>query len=269
MADGDRVAITEDPKIRIINWRDIVGALIDGFLDFRRAPKYGLFFGAFFSLGGLAILAFLTFYNSRWMIVPIAVGFPLAGPFLAAGIYEVSRRLSAGRVLNWRSILVAVFRQRERQMAWLALLVVLIFWIWLYLAQMLATMFMGKDIPVTLGSFVDFITMSEKGIAFLVVGTLVGAILAFLSFASTIIAMPLLLETDIRFFPAIRISFAAVFRNPIPMIGWGIIVTLLVFAAMLPAFLGLIIVFPVLGHATWHLYTRTIVRIWSVALPKD
>jgi len=92
---------------------------------------------------------------------------------------------------------------------------------------------------------------------------MVGAVLAFILFCATVIAMPLLLDTELDFVTAMITSFKAVFKSPGPMLGWGVIVTVLAFLAMLPAFLGLIVVFPILGHATWHLYTRIVVRNWT------
>lgn len=251
------------PEIRSVGWRDIWGALRGGVADFLRAPKYGLFFGTIFAAGGLAIIAFLTIYDTLWMILPIAIGFPLIGPFIAAGLYEVSRRLSSGAPLSWRSILLTVFRQRERQTGWMAFVVLFIFWIWIYQVRILIALFMGFNTPSTLDGFAQIVLTTQSGLAFLAVGTLVGAGLAFVLFAATVIAMPLVLDTEIDFVTAMITSFKSVFKSPIPMLGWGVIVTLLATLAMLPAFLGLIVVFPVLGHATWHLYTRTIVRSWK------
>jgi len=250
------------PEIKAIKWRDIWGALRSGVADFLRAPKYGLFFGAIFAAGGLAIIAFLTIYDTLWMIIPIAIGFPLIGPFIAAGLYEVSRRLSADAPISWKAILLTVFRQRERQTGWMAFVVLFIFWVWIYQVRILIALFMGFNTPSTLDGFAQVVLTTPSGLAFLAVGTLVGAVLAFILFAATVIAMPLLLDTEIDFVTAMITSFKSVFKSPIPMLGWGVIVTLLATLAMMPAFLGLIFVFPILGHATWHLYTRTIVRSW-------
>ena len=246
------------PKINTIGWGDIGASLRLGVRDFFKAPKYGLFFGAIYALGGLAILAFLMLYDMPWMIVPIAIGFPLIGPFIAAGLYEVSRRQEKGQKLSWRDILVTVFAQRERQLGWMAFVVLFIFWIWVYQVRILLAIFLGFKTPSTLEGFLQVVTGSQEGLTFLVAGTLVGAVLALVLFSVTVIAMPLLLDSERDFVTAMIASVKTVTQNPVPMLGWGIIVTLLAIVAMLPAFLGLIVIFPILGHATWHLYRRAI-----------
>lgn len=251
------MAAPKPPAIRTIGWGEIGGALRAGVHDFVRAPLYGLFFGAIFALGGLAILAFLSVFNMPWMILPIMIGFPLIGPFVAAGLYEVSRRLSAGQPLSWKAVLFTVFAQRERQMGWMAFVVLFIFWIWVYQVRILIALFMGFSAPSTLTGFVNVVLTTQNGLTFLIVGTLVGAVLALVLFSSTVIAMPLLLDSELDFVTAVITSFKTVAQNPVPMLGWGLIVTALSLIAMAPAFLGLLIVLPVLGHATWHLYKAT------------
>lgn len=248
------MAAPKPPAIRSIGWAQIGGALRAGLHDFARAPLYGLFFGAIFALGGLAILAFLNVFNMPWMILPIMIGFPLIGPFVAAGLYEVSRRLGAGEALSWKAVLFTVFAQRERQMGWMAFVVLFIFWIWVYQVRILIALFMGFNSPSSLSGFVHVVLTTPSGMTFLVVGTLVGAVLALVLFSATVIAMPLLLDSELDFVTAVITSFKAVTQNPVPMLGWGLIVTALSLLAMAPAFLGLIVVLPILGHATWHLY---------------
>lgn len=250
------------PDVRPIGWHDIAASLRSGIGDFFKAPKYGLLFGAVYALGGLAILALLIWSDMPWMILLIGIGFPLVGPFVAAGLYEVSRKLAAGENLTWRSVLFTVFSQRERQLGWMAFVVLFIFWIWVYQVRILIAIFLGFNTPSTIEGFVQTITTTGSGLMFLSVGTLVGAFLAMVLFSATVIAMPMLLDSEKDFVSAIIASFQSVFRSPIPMLGWGVIVTLSAIVAMLPAFLGLIVVFPILGHATWHLYTRAVVRDW-------
>lgn len=246
------------PEIRSITLPDVGTALRAGAADFIRAPLFGLFFGGFYALGGLLILAALTVFDTSWMIIPVAIGFPLVGPFIAVGLYEVSRTLAAGEVLKWDKILLVVVRQRDRQLGWMAFVVLFIFWIWIYQVRLLLALFFGFKTFSSVGDFLTLITTSAEGLGFLFTGTLVGAFLAFVLFSSTVIAMPLLLERDIDFVSAMITSFKTVIKSPVPMLSWGIVVTALAILALLPAFLGLIIVLPILGHATWHLYTRAI-----------
>ena len=252
------------PEIRPVSLADVRAALRAGVADFARAPLFGLFFGSFYAIGGLLILGALTVFDNAWMIIPIAIGFPLVGPFIAVGLYEVSRPLAAGDLLDWNKVLLSVVRQRERQLGWMAFVVLFIFWIWIYQVRLLLALFFGFKTFSSVGDFITLITSTGEGLAFLFTGTLVGAFLAFVLFSSTVIAMPLLLDRDIDFVSAMITSFKTVFKSPLAMLGWGIIVTVLAILALLPVFLGLIIILPILGHATWHLYTRAIAPVAEV-----
>jgi uncharacterized membrane protein len=242
------------PKIVKVTWGTIGQSLGKGLSDFRRAPKYGLFFGAVFAVGGLLILAFLNIFNSPWMILPIMIAFPLVGPFVATGLYEVSHKLSNNEPISWKGILLTVFNQRERQTGWIAFVVLFIFWVWVYLVRVLIALFMGFNSPSTISGFINAMFTTQSGMMFLLVGTIIGAVLALILFSATVISMPLILDTELDFVTAMITSFQTVIKSPLPMLGWGVIVTLLAMLAMVPMFLGLIIVFPILGHATWHLY---------------
>ena len=246
------------PEVRSITLADVKDALRAGVTDFARAPLFGLFFGAFYAAGGLFILAALTVFDTAWMIIPVAIGFPLIGPFIAVGLYEVSRTLARGELLNWNKVLLVVFRQKDRQLGWMAFVVLFIFWIWIYQVRLLLALFFGFKTFSSVGDFLTLTTTTGEGLGFLFTGTLVGAFLAFVLFSSTVIAMPLLLDRDIDFVSAMITSFKTVFKNPVPMIGWGIIVTALAIIALLPAFFGLLFILPILGHTTWHLFTRAI-----------
>jgi len=248
------------PEVRPVSPGDILSALKAGIADFFNAPWFGLFFGGIYAAGGLFILAALTVFDMPWMILPVAIGFPLVGPFVAVGLYEVSRRLATGEPLNAGDVLLVVVRQRERQLGWMAFVVLFIFWIWIYQVRLLLAIFLGFKSFSTIDAFVNIVTTTPEGLGFLGVGTLVGAFLAFVLFSSTVIAMPLLLDSELDFVSAMIVSFKTVFTSPVAMLGWGVVVTALAIAAMVPAFLGLVIVLPILGHATWHLYKRAIVK---------
>lgn len=261
MVGNDTVVSSNPPKvpqIQSITFRDIRDALEAGFADFLRAPLFGLFFGGIFLVGGLVILASLTVLDMPWMIIPVAIGFPLIGPFVAVGLYEVSRRLDSGQPLVWSEILLVVFRQRERQLSWMAFVVLFIFWMWIYQVRLLLALFLGFKSFSSIPRFVEIITTTPEGLAFLAVGTLVGAALALVLYSATVIAMPLLLERELDFITAMITSFKTVIKNPVPMIGWGLIVAVLAIIAMLPLFLGMLVILPILGHATWHLYKRAV-----------
>jgi uncharacterized membrane protein len=123
---------------------------------------------------------------------------------------------------------------------------------------MLLAIFLGFKSFSSIGAFLAVATTTPEGIWFLIAGTAVGAFVSFVLFCTTVVAIPLLLEREIDLITAMIASFKAVFQNLAPMIGWGIIIVALTFAALLPAFLGLLLVLPVLGHATWHLYKKVV-----------
>jgi len=245
-------------KINDISFADVRAALGEGWRDFLRAPLIGLFFGGIYAAGGIAMFLLLKVYHEPWWIIPIAVGFPLVGPFVAVGLYETSRRLAAGQPLNFGEILMVILAQRKRQVAWMAFVVLFIFWMWLYEVRMLLAIFLGFKSFSSVDAFINVVTTTPEGMGFLAVGTGVGAFISFVLFCTTVVGIPLLLDREIDLITGIIMSFKAVFQNPGPMIGFGIIIVALTFAALLPMFLGLLVVLPVLGHATWHLYRKVV-----------
>lgn len=248
------------PKMRInrLEIRDVTGALAEGVRDFRRFPLFGLFFGGIYALGGLFIVVMLSLYHQPWMIIPVAIGFPLIGPFVAVGLYEISRRHERGEPISWRGVLTEVFRQRERQLSWMAFAVLFIFWIWIYQVRLLLALFLGFKIPASLAAFATVVTTTPEGMLFLFVGTIVGGIIATVLFSLTVISMPLLLDHDIDFVTAMLTSIRTVVENPVAMLTFGLVVAVTAFLALLPFFAGLFVALPILGHATWHLYRRAI-----------
>jgi uncharacterized membrane protein len=234
---------------------DVRAALAAGLADFRRQPVMGLFFGGVYVLGGIALYYISAHYRTPWLIIPLAIGFPLIGPFVAAGLYEISRRLSRGLPVSWGEVLSVVYRQSRRELGWMAFVVLFVFWIWMYQVRLLFALFIGYRGFGSASDFAAFLATSQ-GLTFLAVGTVVGGVLATILFSLTVISMPMLLDREMDFITAIISSVRTVSENPVAMLGFGLIVALLTFAALLPMFLGLFVVLPVLGHATWHLYER-------------
>ncbi len=255
---ADACQPVEMPAIRTITANDVKQSLKEGIADFLAAPLYGLFFGGIYTVGGLLILAFLTTLDMGWMIIPVGIAFPLIGPFVAVGLYEVSRRRAAGTPLNWSEVLGVIIAQKERQFGLMAFTIICIFWFWIVLVRLLLALFLGFQSFPTVVSFITIVMTTPEGLGFLLVGSAIGSVFAMVLFCTTVIAIPLLLDRDIDVISAIITSFQSVIKNPVVMIGWGIIVAVLAILAMLPYFLGILIVFPILGHATWHLFERAI-----------
>lgn len=247
------------PKFRQVEFGDISASLADGWADFKAHPVLGMAFGAVYALGGLLILYILRQFGAPWMIIPLAIGFPLLGPFTAVGLYEISRRHAAGKPITLSGVFAHVFRQRERQFGWMAFVVLFIFWIWIYQVRLLLALFLGFKSFSSFQAFLNVIATTPEGWGFLAVGTVFGTALAVVLLAVTVISMPLLMEREIDFISAMIASVGVVVKSPVPMLGFGFIVGLLTLLALLPAFLGLLVILPVLGHATWRLYQRIIV----------
>ena len=251
-------AVSGKVTIAALTVDDLKRALAQGWSDFRAAPMFGLFFGGVFAFGGLLIVQSLFVWDMSWMIYPVMIGFPLIGPFAATGLYEVSRRLASGQPLAWNEVLSVVRHQSGREMAWMAFVMLFIFWMWMYQVRLLIALFLGRLSFGTLDRFAEVVITTPEGIMFLLVGHIIGAVLSLVLFSVTVIAIPMLLERNVDFVTAMVTSVQTVFASPVVMLGWGVIVTLAVIAAMIPAFLGLLVVLPVLGHATWHIYKRAV-----------
>lgn len=235
---------------------DLRAALAAGWRDFLAMPRFGLFFGGVYVLAGLGIgWATITGGNLSWLIPAIA-GFPLIAPFVAVGLYEASRRREVGEPLTWRAVLGALKGHGDDQILSMGVIVFVAFSFWMIIAHAIFAIFMAGS---RMGGETLAALMTPPGLAMLAVGSAVGAVLAFAFYAMTVISLPLLVERKVDFLNAIIASLKVVRRNFAVMLGWAVVIAVLLFVAMIPAFLGLVVALPVLGHATWHLYRRAVV----------
>lgn len=233
----------------------IADVLRAGWRDFRRAPGFGVMFSAFYVAGGLVLTAVAAAAGQEWWLIPFIVGFPLIAPFAAVGLYEVSRRIEAGEPLIWRDVVGVVFAQKDRQMPSMAMVILLLFMFWLFIAHTTFALFFGHSAMTNVSTSLAILN-SPAGWGMLAFGSLVGAGFAAVLFGCTVVGLPLLLDREVDFITAIIASFGAVAANPLVMLGWALTIALLMGLAMLPLFLGLFIALPVLGHASWHMYRR-------------
>ncbi len=247
------------PEVRAIRFHDLKEILALGWRDFSRAPLYGMFFGAVYAIGGIILVASVLHFDMAWMIYPLVIGFALIGPFVATGLYETSRRLENKTPLTWSGILLVVWEQHRRELGWMAFVMLFVFWVWMYQIRTLVAVFFGFQGFATLQGFMDVVFTTTNGLTFLLVGHVVGAIISMVLFSLTVVSCPLLLEREIDFVTALITSIRAVAASPMVMLGWGACVVVAVILSAVPAFLGLLVVLPVLGHATWHLYKRAVV----------
>jgi len=255
IADMDVPEASPLPEIWQLTMADLRAALRAGIADFRRAPQFGLFFSAVYVVGGF-LMVWLGAGHVTWTLVT-SLGFPLAAPFAAVGLYEVSRRLERGQPLDWSGVLGVVWTERTRQIPWMGAIIVIYFLFWTFLAHMIFALFMGLSAMTNIStSWEAFFT--QAGLTMIAVQFGVGGVLAFLLFAMTVVSLPLLLEKEVDFVSAMLLSIRTVGENPVVMAVWALVIAVLTLAALVPWFLGLVVVLPVLGHATWHLYRRAL-----------
>ncbi|WP_421992784.1 DUF2189 domain-containing protein [Qipengyuania sp.] len=234
---------------------DLIQSLAKGWADFRAHPRFGFFFGAIYVVAGWALsYALAGSAGTAWLIVA-AAGFPLVAPFTAVGLYEVSRRREAGLPLGWRPVLGALRGRGDDQLLMMGGIIFVAFSFWMILAHGIFAIFLAES---GVGSHSLEIFLTSAGLAMLLVGGIIGGLLALAFFAVIVISLPMLVDRDTDFISAIIASLAAMRANRGVLLLWAGLVAIALFVAMIPAFLGLLVVLPVLGHATWHLYRRTV-----------
>ncbi|MGJ4927106.1 DUF2189 domain-containing protein [Bradyrhizobium sp. HKCCYLS2038] len=249
-----------DPVVRRITTADIAEALTQGLRDFQAQPLFGLAFGLIYVLGGISIVLCVTAFGMVYLAYPLAAGFALLGPFVAIGLYEVSRRRELGQPVSYSAIWQTITSRGE--IAWMAFVTVFFFVIWMYQIRLLIALLLGLN--ASFSSFKEFMTVvltTNEGLLFLAIGNLDGAALSLVLFSLTVVSFPLLLDREVDFVTAMITSVRAVVASPGPMIGWAAVITVLLIVSALPYFLGLLVTVPVLGHATWHLYRRIVAPV--------
>jgi uncharacterized membrane protein len=249
-----------DPVVRRITAADIAESLVAGVRDFQALPLYGLLFGALYAGGGILIVLCLTALGRVYLAYPLAAGFALVGPFVATGLYEVSRRRENGQPVSIGAIWTTVTSRSE--IGWMAFVTVFFFVIWMYQVRLLLALLLGLNVSFSsLHEFITIVLTTNEGLLFLAIGNLDGAVLSLILFSLTVVSFPLLLDRDVDFVTAMVTSVRAVGTSPLPMIGWAAVIVVLLIVSALPYFLGLIVTVPVLGHATWHLYRRIVAPV--------
>lgn len=244
--------------VKTAGFDDVKGAFFAGLRDFTRRPMLSMFFGLVYALFGAVLIAALVVFDQIWMAIAAGVGFPLVAPFLAAGLYEMSRRLKSGEPFSANDIFLVIFRQQRREFGWMAFVVLFVFWIWAYQVRLVLAITLQFQGFRSMDHLLSTVFTTADGAAFLLVGTAVGAVLSTVLFSITVIAMPLLLDKNVDFVTAMITSVKTVLASPVVMLLWGAAVGAMALLAIAPLFIGVILVFPVLGHASWHLYERLV-----------
>ena len=246
-------------EIRHIAPSDVLQALARGLDDFAAMPSHAVFLCVIYPLIGLFLIAFVSGNALLPLAFPIAAGFALVGPFAAIGLYELSRRREAGLDTSSSHAFDVVHSRSIGAIVALGILLMFIFLVWVAVADAIYVANFGYNAPASISKFVSGIFTTHAGWYVIVVGTVVGFLFALVALTISAISFPLLLDRDVGAAVAVFTSIRVVLANPVAMAFWGLIVAFLLVAGSLPFFLGLTVVMPVLGHATWHLYRKAVV----------
>jgi uncharacterized membrane protein len=267
LAGHGEVAIA--PVIRKIGWSDLKNSLKLGVDDFREMPSHLVFLSLIYPICGIVLAYMTTQSNALQLVFPLASGFALIGPFAAIGLYEMSRRRELGLDTSWKYAFNVVRSPSIPSIAALGLLLVAIFVVWLGAAQGLYALLFGRAPHPSAGAFLQEILSTPRGWALIVLGCLIGFCFALATLAISVVSFPLLLDRDIGAVAAVQTSVKTTLANPLPIMAWGVIVAAALLIGSLPFFVGLALVVPILGHATWHLYRVAIVRDPAQEHPTD
>jgi uncharacterized membrane protein len=248
------------PAVLWISLADLRDVLARGVGDFAAYRTDVIFLCIIYPVVG-AVLASLAFgYGMLPLLFPLASGFALIGPVAAVGLYEMSRRREQGVDITWADAFGVVRAPAFGAILVLGLVLLAIFLLWLAAAYGVYLVTLGPEPPASFAAFVRDVFTTGAGWALIVVGVGVGLLFAILVLTISVVSFPLLLDRDVGLYTAVATSVRAVMANPVPMAVWGVIVAAGLVIGSIPLFLGLIIVMPVLGHSTWHLYRKVVPR---------
>ncbi|MDB5362849.1 MAG: Protein of unknown function transrane [Rhodospirillales bacterium] len=248
------------PDVRRIRAADLWAAIVQGFADFRAYRTDVIFLSLIYPLIGIVLAQAALGHDLVPLLFPLAAGFALIGPFAGVGLYELSRRREQGAPVRWSDALGAFRSPSWGAIAVLGCMLMALYVAWLVAAETIYMVTLGPEPPVSIDAFVQAALTTAPGWTMIGVGIGVGFLFAVVALAIGAIAFPLLLDRPVGVDTAIWTSVRAVLVNPVPMALWGLMVTGGLVLGSIPAFVGLIVVMPVLGHATWHLYRKLVPR---------
>ncbi len=248
------------PVVRRIGFSDLGEALRQGWDDFKIWPTHAVFLCIIYPLVGLVLGGMALGYSVLPLLFPLVAGFALLGPIAALMMYELSRRRELGEQPSFQAAIGVVRSPGFPAIIAIGLLLMGLFLLWLGVARYLyQSLFDVYAAPEAVGPFVRSVFTTEAGWQLIIYGNIIGFIFALVAFCLTVISFPMLLDRHVGAATALMTSVRAVVVNPVVMAAWGLIVAVLLVLGSLPAFIGLAVVMPVLGHATWHLYRKLVV----------
>jgi uncharacterized membrane protein len=248
-----------EPEIRTLTTDDLRDALRQGFADFQEFRSDVIFIVLVYPLMGVILAALAIQGSFIQLVFPIVTGFALLGPFAAVGLYELSRRKEKGEDTTFTSAFRVVQSPAFGAILVLGIMHLVIFIAWLMAADLIHRVTIGTDTPDAPIAFLSMVLQTSGGWAMIVIGILVGFAFACVVLATSVVSFPMLLDRRVGVPIAVATSIHVAQKNPVPILIWGAIVAGGLFLGSIPLLLGLIIVLPVLGHATWHLYRKAVV----------
>jgi uncharacterized membrane protein len=246
------------PIIRHIGLPDLQEALRLGWEDFKAVPSHAIILCVIYPVLGLVLARTVLGYSVLPLLFPLAAGFALLGPFAALGLYELSRRREAGESASASDALDVLRSPSFGAMLGLGTLLLALFVIWVATAQAIYVAAFGYTAAADIPDFFERVLTTPQGWWLIAVGCSVGFLFALVALCISVVSFPLMLDRHAGASDAIVTSLRVVARNAIPMAAWGLIVAALLVLGSLPLFLGLAVVIPLLGHATWHLYRKVV-----------
>lgn len=246
------------PAVRHVEISELREVLARGFGDFGANRTDVLLLCLVYPLAGLVLARAASGYDLLPLVFPLVSGFALIGPVAGIGLYEMSRRRERGEPVNWATSFAVARSPAFGSIVSLALLLFAIFAAWLLAAWLIYVVTLGPETPTSVGAFASDVVTTAAGWAMIVLGIGVGFLFAVVALAVGVFSFPLLLDRNVGLGVAVETSARAVVANPRTMAAWGLIVAGGLVLGSLPLLAGLIVVLPVLGHATWHLYREVV-----------
>lgn len=253
-------AAGQSVQTRTIDVGDLRWALAEGWKDFQAKRGDLLFAGILYPVVGLLASTFALNRQLLPLLFPLVAGLSILGPAVSAGFYELARRREEGIDANWWHFLDPLKGRSRLPLAMLTAVLAGFFLLWLGAAWLIYEATLGRDAPATIGIFFSRLFTTGEGWTMILLGNLVGGIFAIATLAVSVVSFPMVVDRPVDAGAAIATSLRAFSQNRSVMLGWGARVAGLLLLGALPAFIGLAVALPVLGYATWHLYTRAVQR---------
>lgn len=231
--------------------------LAAGWRDMWQSSSLSLVYGLAFAVISSVLTIAITAFDLSSLVLAMAAGLILLGPILAVGLYEISRRLEAGEPIRAKEIL-HVRTRSPAQLMFLGVILMIAFLMWVRVATLLFALFYGLQGFPPLSQFVGELFFTVRGLALLTLGSVIGGFLALLVFAISAISVPLLMVRNVDAVSAMLLSIEAVRKNFVPMVLWAWLIALMMGFGIATLFGGLVITFPLVGHATWHAFRAVI-----------